>query len=101
MISFCDASCNNAECGYDAGDCGTTNYARLHEVRLASNLSSRPSLHFTLPVGTTVAFWNVSALYREYQEVGLHPSTHENVRCDEIRSNVLCCQHRRVFSLGQ
>ena len=36
---FCDATCNNAECGYDSGDCGFEHYERLHQES-ALNLSA-------------------------------------------------------------
>ncbi|XP_072047226.1 N-acetylglucosamine-1-phosphotransferase subunits alpha/beta-like [Amphiura filiformis] len=54
---YCDQACNVQQCGFDAGDCGTVNFHRLHSVKI-----ERPT-EVTLPRGLTVAFFNVSTIF--------------------------------------
>ena len=79
IFRFCDESCNVAECAYDAGDCGVHKFKYLHEEPAFQNPSTWPN-QFNLPPGVTVAFWNVSLVFRDFDEVGLVPVEHRAVR---------------------
>ncbi len=46
---YCDSSCNNFVCGYDAGDCGLDNFRDLHSVVVTSKTST--NVTFTIPLG--------------------------------------------------
>lgn len=71
--------CNHPECGFDAGDCGVGRYHYLYEVPFKYN-STITRWNFRLPVGTTVAFWNMSTVFKEFDEIGLVPNDHRDIR---------------------
>ena len=81
-FSFCDENCNNAECGYDAGDCGFAKYENLYQVQLPSIQSNKISGNWSveLPKGTTVAFFDFSELFKNLVDVGFVPVQDEIVR---------------------
>ncbi|PIK39204.1 putative N-acetylglucosamine-1-phosphotransferase subunits alpha/beta-like [Apostichopus japonicus] len=54
---YCDTSCNNVDCGYDAGDCGTTNLGKLYSEKITG------PVNITLPKGLQVAFFNVTPIF--------------------------------------
>eukprot|EP00095_Tigriopus_kingsejongensis_P002042 maker-scaffold556_size137522-snap-gene-0.27 protein:Tk02042 transcript:maker-scaffold556_size137522-snap-gene-0.27-mRNA-1 annotation:"hypothetical protein LOTGIDRAFT_238796" len=76
---FCDDPCNAFDCGFDAGDCGKGQFSLLHQVPF--NPSPKAHMHqFTLPKGTTVVYWDLELLIKEYEEVELVPIDHPSVR---------------------
>jgi hypothetical protein len=48
--SFCNSSCNMADCGFDAGDCGTTSFHLIHRID-SSYDPSVPNWEVKLPAG--------------------------------------------------
>lgn len=54
---YCDTACNNVECGYDAGDCGTSNFGNMF-----SEIITGPR-NITLPKGLQVAYFNVTPIF--------------------------------------
>ena len=80
--SFCDDSCNVAECGYDAGDCGYAKYENLFQAPALniSKINKNGNWSVELPKGTTVAFWDFSKLFEILIEVALVPIEHKSVR---------------------
>jgi UDP-N-acetylglucosamine-lysosomal-enzyme len=80
---FCDDSCNVAECGYDVGDCGYSRYAYLFQgpkINISRETINITEWTFSLPPGTTVAFWDLSDLFATASEMGLVPTEHHDVR---------------------
>ncbi len=79
--SFCDSSCNVSECAFDAGDCGrvaigdgSNPAATPLSLPSASSVPYSPSVsHYSLRLadGDTVAVWNVTQAFLEYDEVGV------------------------------
>ncbi|XP_070534877.1 N-acetylglucosamine-1-phosphotransferase subunits alpha/beta-like isoform X2 [Ptychodera flava] len=57
---YCDQSCNVAECGFDAGDCGSQNFNKLYSVAI-----KKDTTHVILPSGLQVAFFNLTSIYGE------------------------------------
>ena len=80
--SFCDDSCNVAECGYDAGDCGYAKYENLYQAPAIniSKINKNGNWSVELPKGTTVAFWDFSKMFEILVEVALVPIEHKSVR---------------------
>ncbi len=59
-----------SECGYDAGDCGDKNLFSL--LRLEANYSTKVERYsLKMKQGETVAAWNVSEAFRQFDEVGV------------------------------
>lgn len=44
---YCDQACNVKPCGFDAGDCGTKGFSRLHGIDLNKQVTE-----YSLPKGT-------------------------------------------------
>ena len=76
---YCDEACNTPECAFDAGDCGVEKYRLLYEVTASGKIFHWPD-SYTLPNGTTLAFWNLTEAFQEFDEVGLVPISHKAVR---------------------
>ncbi|XP_070199901.1 N-acetylglucosamine-1-phosphotransferase subunits alpha/beta-like [Littorina saxatilis] len=53
---YCDQACNHLVCGYDAGDCGTSNYDQL----IGMDLRREEDQHYVVPAGETLAYFNIS-----------------------------------------
>jgi UDP-N-acetylglucosamine-lysosomal-enzyme len=68
FFSFCDETCNSAECGYDAGDCGIENFHYLHRVSFTYDVGQK-QYDFVLPDGDTVAYLNISEIFARFEEV--------------------------------
>ena len=56
---FCDDSCNNVACGYDAGDCGSSRFRRLHQIDVPYDAKTSV-FNVVIPKAVAVAVWNVS-----------------------------------------
>ncbi|KAJ8299664.1 hypothetical protein KUTeg_023724 [Tegillarca granosa] len=54
---YCDTSCNVAACGFDVGDCGTSNYHKLYQIDLLKSID-----HYSLPPGEIMGYFNLSSL---------------------------------------
>ncbi|XP_052260463.1 N-acetylglucosamine-1-phosphotransferase subunits alpha/beta-like isoform X1 [Dreissena polymorpha] len=54
---YCDTACNVLECGFDAGDCGTSRYFNLHGMMLTPDVSE-----YTLPAGLAYGYFNLTSL---------------------------------------
>ncbi len=46
---YCDQACNVKQCGFDAGDCGTKAFHRLHGVDLV-----KETTEYSLPKGKQI-----------------------------------------------
>ncbi|XP_050410392.1 N-acetylglucosamine-1-phosphotransferase subunits alpha/beta isoform X1 [Patella vulgata] len=55
---YCDTACNVKICGYDAGDCGTKDYDKLH----GQDLTPDDSFYF-LPVGERIGYFNLTGVF--------------------------------------
>ncbi|XP_071809115.1 N-acetylglucosamine-1-phosphotransferase subunits alpha/beta-like [Asterias amurensis] len=56
---YCDQTCNVAECGFDAGDCGTANFHRLYRVDI------KGPANITVPQGVAVLYINLTHIFGE------------------------------------
>ncbi|BFZ05151.1 hypothetical protein BsWGS_08190 [Bradybaena similaris] len=61
---YCDQACNNLDCGFDIGDCGTDNYDQLHNLNLQTG-----QFHYVLPPGEKIGYFNLSELVGEKGKV--------------------------------
>lgn len=57
---FCDQACNVLPCAFDAGDCGTANYGQLYSLDLSWH-----QRNYSLPLGHTLAYFNLSSFLSE------------------------------------
>ena len=57
---YCDVACNVAPCGYDAGDCGITQFSDLYGVDLDKSVDV-----IFLPRGLKAMYFNVSTIFGE------------------------------------
>lgn len=57
---YCDQACNHLPCGFDAGDCGTDNFHRLHEIKLGTDNTKQH--HYTVPPGEILIYFNLTDL---------------------------------------
>ena len=46
---YCDTSCNNVICGYDAGDCGVDGFTQLHHIDITTKTTA--NITFKIPLG--------------------------------------------------
>lgn len=52
---YCDVACNVANCGYDAGDCGISQFHELYHIDIDQNTQT-----VELPQGVSVLYFNIS-----------------------------------------
>ena len=52
---YCDVACNVANCGYDAGDCGISQFHELYHTDIDQNTQT-----VKLPQGVSVLYFNIS-----------------------------------------
>ncbi|XP_046849520.1 N-acetylglucosamine-1-phosphotransferase subunits alpha/beta-like isoform X2 [Xenia sp. Carnegie-2017] len=57
---YCDGACNNPSCGFDGGDCGTSQFSALHGITLREDDDE-----FHLPNGLRAMYFNLSEVYGE------------------------------------
>lgn len=60
---YCDQTCNVKECGFDAGDCGATNFHNLPMYFL-----SLERTEYNMLLGDTVSYFNTSAVFKQIDE---------------------------------
>ncbi|CAB3386425.1 Hypothetical predicted protein [Cloeon dipterum] len=79
---FCDLNCNYLACGFDAGDCGTANFYRLHEFKLSEFNNHTYKMH-----GNVLAsFWNLSSVLDGDRPVDGEFEDHSAVRAWSINT---------------
>ena len=57
---YCDVACNVAQCGFDAGDCGITQFNELYHVDVDQDTQT-----VDLPRGISVFYFNISKVLGE------------------------------------
>lgn len=60
---YCDGNCNNALCGYDAGDCGDKNLHKLFSIKIKSNSDSLTMVNIKAPLGCVAMYVNISDVF--------------------------------------
>lgn len=60
---YCDGSCNNALCGYDAGDCGDKNLHKLFSIKIKGNSDSLTMVNIKAPLGCVAMYVNISDVF--------------------------------------
>ncbi|XP_059483014.1 N-acetylglucosamine-1-phosphotransferase subunits alpha/beta [Neocloeon triangulifer] len=81
---FCDLNCNYFACGFDAGDCGTANFYRLHEFKM----STFKNFTYVMPDNVLGAFWNVSDILDDGQPVDGEFEDHVAIRVWSLNTNL-------------
>ena len=85
---YCDVACNVAQCGYDAGDCGITQFPELYHIDINQNTDV---VH--LPRGVSVLYFNISRLFGEGKVISGEYSETQCVRSATV------AQKYKVFTL--
>ena len=60
---YCDGNCNNALCGYDAGDCGDKNLHKLFSIKIKRNSDSLTMVNIKAPLGCVAMYVNISDVF--------------------------------------
>ncbi|XP_022777777.1 N-acetylglucosamine-1-phosphotransferase subunits alpha/beta-like [Stylophora pistillata] len=85
---YCDVACNVAQCGFDAGDCGITQFNELYHIDVDQDTQA-----VNLPRGISVLYFNISTFFSEGRVTsGEYSETH----C--VRSATVA-QKFKVFTL--
>ena len=85
---YCDVACNVAQCGFDAGDCGISQFNELYHVDV-----NHDSQSVTLPRGISVLYFNISTFFSEGRVTS---GEYSEMRC--VRSATVA-QKFKVFTL--
>lgn len=73
---FCDESCNNVQCGFDAGDCGGQNLLNVPTLQLNQSQSNNS---FKIPSGDLSVFWNVSNIANRSKILRTEPCSNPKI----------------------
>lgn len=86
---YCDVACNVAQCGFDAGDCGVTQFSELHHIDVDQNTRT-----VDLPRGVSVLYFNISKVFGGGKVISGEYSTTPCVRSATV------AQKYKVFALS-
>jgi Stealth protein CR2, conserved region 2/Stealth protein CR3, conserved region 3/Stealth protein CR4, conserved region 4/Stealth protein CR1, conserved region 1/LNR domain len=85
---YCDRACQNAECGFDAVDCGVEQlFGELFGIDLATNEST--ALSFIVPNGTVAMYVNLTSTVGDNRIVD---GSHDNA--DLVRTATISQRHK-------
>lgn len=85
---YCDVTCNVAQCGFDAGDCGVAQFSELHHIDVDQNTDT-----VDIPRGITVLYFNISKVFKEGKVISGEYSETQCVRSATV------AQKYKVFTL--
>lgn len=85
---YCDVTCNVAQCGFDAGDCGIEKFGELYHIDVDEKTHT-----VDIPQGVTVLYFNISKVFGEGKIIS---GEYSETQC--VRSAIVA-QKFKVFSL--
>ena len=85
---YCDVTCNVAQCGFDAGDCGVAQFSELHHIDIDQYTHT-----VDIPKGITVLYFNISKVFNEGKVIS---GEYSKTTC--VRSATVA-QKYKVFTL--
>lgn len=85
---YCDVTCNVAQCGFDAGDCGVAQFGELHHIDVDEKTHT-----VNIPQGLSVLYFNISEVFGNGKVISGEYSETQCVRSATV------AQKFKVFTL--